>query len=102
MSIRCRRGDYDVGKVYSYQTDISEPLVDIKKPNLEAILHIRNFWLRHLMNPDEATFHSSFTKLPEGHRPKGRREVSLEEDSNIRAHWLGYNCWFPNSLDYEL
>lgn len=96
MSIRCRRTDYDIGKVYSYQTNITEPLVDITKVDLESILHIRNFWLRHLMNPDEATFYNCFTSLPEWHRPKGRRGFP-GKGLEISEHWLGFDCQFLTS-----
>lgn len=91
MSVRCLRRDYNIGKVYSYQTDIKTPLVDITKLDLEHILHIRNFWLRHLMNPDEATFYDSFTSLPECHRPKGWRGFPGKGQA-ISEHWLGYSC----------
>lgn len=56
MSYRCLRTDYDIGSVYSYGSTSNEPLVSITKLDLEKILHIRNFWQRHLTNPDEATF----------------------------------------------
>lgn len=94
MRIRCLRTDYDIAAVYAYQADIAEPLVSsIAKLDLHKVLHIRNFWLRHLMNPDEATFHSSFSKLPEYHRPKGRKSF-LEDGSGLSTHWLGYECQF--------
>ncbi|KAI9924026.1 hypothetical protein ASPWEDRAFT_23360 [Aspergillus wentii DTO 134E9] len=76
MVFRCLRTDYDIRIVYSYHADIIESLVSIEKLNMANILHIRNFWLRHFLNPDEATFCDSFTKLPECHRPKTRKNLA--------------------------
>ncbi|PYH97556.1 MFS myo-inositol transporter [Aspergillus ellipticus CBS 707.79] len=69
MSVRCLRKDYDIGVVYSYGADVSNPIGTQESLDLERILHICNFWLRHLLNPDEATFYSSFSNLTLCHRP---------------------------------
>jgi hypothetical protein len=89
MESCCLRNDYDIGAVYSFQADISEPLVNIEKLDLEKILHIRNFWLRHLLNSDEATFDSSYTSLCQ--RPKATRPLA-DSESCLGTHWLGYYC----------
>lgn len=94
MRVRCRRADYDVGAVYSYEADVvPEQLVSLVKLDLEKILHIRNFWLRHLMDSDEGTFYESFSSLPEWHRPKGRKR-SPDQVSELSMYWLGYYCQF--------
>ncbi|GIK03759.1 hypothetical protein Aspvir_007833 [Aspergillus viridinutans] len=98
MAFYCLRNDYDIGVVYSFQVDISEPLVSVDKLDLEKILHIRNFWLRHLLNPNEATFYSSYTSLCQ--RPKATRPLA-DSKSCVSTHWLGYySCIhpYPDSL----
>jgi hypothetical protein len=95
MAFYCLRNDYDIGAVYSFQVDIGEPLVNIEKLDLEKILHIRNFWLRHLLNPNEATFYSSYTSLcqrPKATRPRG------DSKSSVSTHWLGYYCQLLRTL----
>lgn len=89
MAFYCLRNDYDIGAVYSFQVDISESLVNIEKLDLEKILHIRNFWLRHLLNPIEATFYSSYTSLCQ--RPKATRCLA-DSKSCVSTYWLGYYC----------
>ncbi|PKX93200.1 uncharacterized protein P174DRAFT_391941 [Aspergillus novofumigatus IBT 16806] len=82
MAFYCLRNDYDIGTVYSFQVDVGEPLVNIEKLDLEKILHIRNFWLRHLLNPNEATFYSSYTSL--GQRPKATRPRGDSKSPSLR------------------
>ncbi|EBA27395.1 conserved hypothetical protein [Aspergillus fumigatus Af293] len=82
MAVYCLRNDYDIGAVYSFQVDISEPLVNVEKLDLGKILHIRNFWLRHLLNPNEATFCSSYTLLHQ--RPNATRSLGDSRCCSLR------------------
>jgi hypothetical protein len=95
MAFYCLRNDYDIGAVYSFQGDISEPLVSVDKLDLEKILYIRNFWLRHLLNPNEATFYSSYTSLCQ--RPNATRSLANSK-SCVSTHWLGYYCQLSRTL----
>lgn len=91
MSACCLRSDYDIGTVYSYQTDIAEPFVSLEKPDLGKILDIRNFWLRHFLNPNEVSFHNSYVKLPRGQQP-GPSKILVDGSPSLSTHWLGYYC----------
>jgi hypothetical protein len=65
---------------------------------LEQILHIRNFWKRHLTNADEDTFYRSYQTLTADYRPKGWI-ANLKEKASLSAYWLGYYCMvFPSSI----
>lgn len=88
---RCSRSDYDIRKVYSYKLPTREPLVSIHNLELEKILHVRNFWQRHLINPHEDTFYSSFRDLPASQRPKAWH-CPLGEGKELKSLWLGYYC----------
>ncbi|OOF97676.1 hypothetical protein ASPCADRAFT_513362 [Aspergillus carbonarius ITEM 5010] len=92
MSVRCLRTDYDIGAVYTYGVE-TRPVVNSNKLDLEKILHIRNFWLRHLLNPGEATFCASYSSLPSSYKPTPWGKVAPVEAS---APWLGYDsCIHP-------
>ncbi|KAB8199699.1 hypothetical protein BDV34DRAFT_231004 [Aspergillus parasiticus] len=94
MSVRCLRTDYDIANVYSYQTEITRPLIDIKKLELPTILHIRNFWVRHLLSPNEATYCTSYAKLPVDQRPKVWS--TIKENVELGTNWVGYwSCVHP-------
>ncbi|RMJ28318.1 hypothetical protein PHISP_00795 [Aspergillus sp. HF37] len=96
MCVRCCRKDYDAGAVYSFESDIKKQLVNSGNLDLERMLHIRNFWLRHLLNPDEASYHDSFHKLGENLRPTGQKPLH-EESSKPSSYWLGYDsCLHPH------
>lgn len=90
MSVRCLRTDYDIADVYSYQTEITRPFIDIKKLELPTILHIRNFWVRHLLSPNEATYCTSYAKLPVDQRP--RVWSTIKENVELGTNWVGYWC----------
>ncbi|RAL05699.1 MFS myo-inositol transporter [Aspergillus ibericus CBS 121593] len=93
MSVHCLRTDYDIGAVYTYGVESGIPVVHSNKLNLEKILHIRNFWIRHLLNPAEATFCASYSSLPFYHRPRPWGEAAPLEAS---SPWLGYySCIHP-------
>ncbi|GKZ24563.1 hypothetical protein AbraCBS73388_011390 [Aspergillus brasiliensis] len=93
MSVQCLRTDYDVGVVYGYKVETSRPIVHDNKLDLEKLLHIRNFWLRHLLCPAEATFHASYTNLPPCYRLKSWSELAPLDDE---LPWMGFaSCVHP-------
>lgn len=97
MNHSALRTDYDIAAVYKYGLPSSQIFAP-GKVYLEPLLHIRNFWKRHLTNPDEATFYHSFKGLPPGRRPKAY-SPGLSTNSDLGTHWLGYYCkasLFPN------
>ena len=90
MNFRARRTDYDIAVVYKYGLP-TPPIFLPKRVSLESLLHIRNFWKRHLTNSDEATFYDSFRALSANQRPKAW-SVDLTTVLSLGTHWLGYYC----------
>ncbi|RAL16544.1 uncharacterized protein BO97DRAFT_456195 [Aspergillus homomorphus CBS 101889] len=86
MSFRYLRSDYNVGVAYAFDAGAAIPFVDIRKLDLESILHTRNFWLRHLLNPDEATFYTPFASSQPCYRPRAWENLVIK---NSR---LAHNC----------
>ncbi|KAL4870639.1 hypothetical protein BDV12DRAFT_207388 [Aspergillus spectabilis] len=64
MSVRCLRTDYDIGTIYAYP-DTGYALFDDEIVSTNTALDIRNFWLRHLLNPDEACICAPVSTTPE-------------------------------------
>ncbi|KAF9891285.1 hypothetical protein FE257_004849 [Aspergillus nanangensis] len=105
MSVSCLRTGYDIGTVYSYQPgdnqtpNLSPPLsID---PGVRKITQIRNFWLRHLLNPNEASFYTSYMKLLPHLRPKPSTNLTRHYTAPAE-NWLGYySCIhpYPETLD---
>jgi hypothetical protein len=91
---RSRRTDYDIAVVYKYDSS-DHPIFFLKRVSLEPLLHIRNFWKRHLTNRDEATFYDSFTSLPESRRPKPWT-CELTTAPILGKRWLGDYCEEPS------
>lgn len=95
MYVRCLRTDYDIGAVYALP-DTEKELIDVDfELSMDVALDIRNFWLRHLLNPDEGTFHISYMSLPKYHRPARPSPMGLilgEEKRKLPLSWLGYGC----------
>ena len=99
MPYRCLRTDYDIKRVYSFGENLDHPLMQtVDDLPMGLILQIRNFWQRHLTNPDECSFYDSFSRLLSHRRPKLRKNVlSLgETDAAFGSHWLGYYCKVPS------
>ncbi|GAA82540.1 hypothetical protein ASPFODRAFT_185553 [Aspergillus luchuensis CBS 106.47] len=93
MSVQCLRTDYDVGVVYGYRAENSRPIVLENKLDLQKLLHIRNFWLRHLLCPTEATFHASYINLAPRYKPRSWGELAPSDDE---LPWMGYaSCVHP-------
>ncbi|OAX77430.1 hypothetical protein ACJ72_08271, partial [Emergomyces africanus] len=93
LSFRSLRTDYDLKVVYI--CDSTRPFRritasdDEEEIDLYQLLHIRNFWKRHLTNPDEDTFYRSYRNMPEILRPKGWEE-GFGNKTSFGNRWLGY------------
>lgn len=99
MGYRALRTDYDMAVVYKYGLPTSQIFVP-GKVYLRSLLHIRNFWKRHLTNPDEATFYHTFKKLSPGRRPQAWAP-DLSTNTDLGTHWLGYYCKTSPSFNYR-
>ncbi|KAL2360452.1 hypothetical protein RJZ56_006678 [Blastomyces dermatitidis] len=78
-SFRSLRTDYDLNIVYRCDSSTPDiPIInasnDEENIDLYQLLHIRNFWKRHLRNRDENTFHKSYHNMPKIMRPKAWEE----------------------------
>ncbi|KAI9367962.1 hypothetical protein BJX61DRAFT_546993 [Aspergillus egyptiacus] len=106
MSIRCLRTDYDIGAVYNCPGTEKVLFHEGFSVSVETALDIRNFWLRHLLNPDEATFYSSYMSLPGYHRPGPPERSTYKKPPRISSSWLGFEsciCPLPATIpDLEL
>lgn len=100
LSFRSLRTDYDLRIVYACDSSITAPPItasdDGESIDLYQVLHIRNFWKRHLTNPDEDTFYRTYHNLPEILRPKTWEE-GLGNRESLGICWLGYYCTYPPS-----
>ncbi|KAL5000608.1 hypothetical protein BDV10DRAFT_192662 [Aspergillus recurvatus] len=77
------------------------------KLSTETALCIRNFWVRHLLNPDEDTFYTSYMNLPNCQRPAVPEPLGsiYVEKRKFHLSWLGYEsclCPYPPSNDLEV
>ncbi|OJD13084.1 hypothetical protein AJ78_06422 [Emergomyces pasteurianus Ep9510] len=99
LPFRSLRTDYDLKIVYVCDSTTPVPRItasdDEEEIDLHQLLHIRNFWKRHLTNPDEDTFYRSYRNIPEIMRPKTWEEGFGNENS-LENRWLGYySCIHP-------
>ncbi|EEH08684.1 conserved hypothetical protein [Histoplasma capsulatum G186AR] len=92
LSFRSLRTDYDLRIVYACDSSITAPPItasdDGESIDLYQVLHIRNFWKRHLTNPDEDTFYRTYHNLPEILRPKTWEEGLGNRESLACIHPL--------------
>ncbi|OKL58892.1 hypothetical protein UA08_05778 [Talaromyces atroroseus] len=96
----CLRSNYDIAQVYAYQDLIREPLVQMGDVKLETLLHIRNFWQRHLLSSREQTFVSSY--LDTEPKPKAWNRP-LEQVEIPTGCWTGYySCIHPHPSTVEI
>ncbi|EQL31904.1 hypothetical protein BDFG_05804 [Blastomyces dermatitidis ATCC 26199] len=99
-SFRSLRTDYDLNIVYRCDSSTPDiPIInasnDEENIDLYQLLHIRNFWKRHLRNRDENTFHKSYHNMPKIMRPKAWEE-GLGNKGSLGTCWLGYySCIHP-------
>ncbi|KAG5304005.1 hypothetical protein I7I50_10951 [Histoplasma capsulatum G186AR] len=105
LSFRSLRTDYDLRIVYACDSSITAPPItasdDGESIDLYQVLHIRNFWKRHLTNPDEDTFYRTYHNLPEILRPKTWEE-GLGNRESLGICWLGYySCIHPLPTTFE-
>ena len=97
LAFRSLRTDYDIAVVYGYGST-AMPIVSQGEAKLGQVLHIRNFWKRHLTNADENTFYNSYRTLVANQRPKGWT-TNLKARPSLSACWLGYYCkLFPSGI----
>ncbi|KAJ5810931.1 hypothetical protein N7447_010447 [Penicillium robsamsonii] len=93
----CRRTDYDIRQVYSYEERVGGAFIDHDELDLAKLLNLRNFWQRHFLNASELTYQESFSGMPEELKPKTRKD-NLAEISKLSPSWLGYySCMHPLS-----
>ncbi|KAJ5502042.1 hypothetical protein N7463_004916 [Penicillium fimorum] len=93
----CRRTDYDIRQVYSYEERVGGAFIDHDDLDLPKLLNLRNFWQRHFLNASELTYQESFSGLPEELKPKTRKDNPAEV-SKLSPSWLGYySCMHPLS-----
>ncbi|KAJ5150575.1 Major facilitator superfamily domain general substrate transporter [Penicillium coprophilum] len=93
----CRRTDYDIRQVYSYEERVGEAFIDHDDLDLAKLLNLRNFWQRHFLNASELTYQESFSGLPAELKPKIRKD-NPTETSELSTSWLGYySCMHPLS-----
>lgn len=90
MNFCCLRTDYGIGTVYACGDEVIIPLIQSDAPGFPNLLHMRNFWLRHLRNHCEGPFFESFSKLPDHLRPSAR--VFSNGEFHLGTSWLGYYC----------
>lgn len=90
MGYGALRTDYDMAIVYKYGLPRSQIFAP-GKVHLESLLHIRNFWKRHITNPDEATFYHTFKDLSPLRRPQAW-SPNLSKNPDLGTQWLGYYC----------
>ncbi|KAJ5176418.1 uncharacterized protein N7482_002295 [Penicillium canariense] len=92
---KCSRSEYDIGIVYSHGMELRGPFIDHKRLDLATLLHMRSFWQRHIVNNAEQSFHDSFARLPEDHRPQARN-ANVDNGASLSVSWLGYySCLHP-------
>ncbi|KAJ5426642.1 hypothetical protein N7465_001712 [Penicillium sp. CMV-2018d] len=97
LTLPCRRTDYNLLDVYSYEDELGVPFIDHENLDLARLLDIRHFWQRHLLNSVELSFQECFSELPEDVKPKVRKEIPTEA-SKLSSSWLGfYSCIHPLS-----
>ncbi|KAK2788938.1 hypothetical protein FQN52_006471 [Onygenales sp. PD_12] len=63
LEFRSLRTDYDLAVVYGFAAP--PPLISDGDIDLFQLLHIRNFWKRHLTNPGEDTFYAVYSNILE-------------------------------------
>lgn len=83
--------------VYSFGNAPNGPYIEHDNLDLTKILHIRSFWQRHLLEPDEMTFYHTFKDLDEDHKPKMRKRYGVNE-SELSSSWIGYYCESASGL----
>ncbi|RDW59377.1 uncharacterized protein DSM5745_11072 [Aspergillus mulundensis] len=108
MSVKCLRTDYDARIVYACPDTESGLVSDKFHLSTETALHIRNFWVRHLLNPEESIFYNSYLSLPDCHRPGNPDLLGTiyHEKRKLHLSWFGYESCFcpypPTSSDLEV
>ncbi|KAK2802951.1 hypothetical protein FQN50_007196 [Emmonsiellopsis sp. PD_5] len=93
LEFRSLRTDYDLSVVYGFAAP--PPLISDGDIDLFQLLHIRNFWKRHLTSPGEDTFYAVYSNILERQRPKACWGGNCD-NGHIEPFWLGfYSCIHP-------
>jgi hypothetical protein len=73
--------------------------------DLHSVLHIRNFWRRHLVAKEDATYYNMVEKLVRMRRAPQKWDCALQEPLMLRTNWVGhYSClhkWPKKMEDFE-
>jgi hypothetical protein len=77
---------YSIAQVYDRRHVVSNGVVD-----LLHLLHIRDFWRRHLTSQTECTYHESYQQLGADLRPRAWTK-KLGGSAPLGNLWLGYHC----------
>lgn len=115
-TVRASRDNYDLSVVYLYNLPLEtinhqEPsqvgAPEFHQPNLKldlnALLHIRNFWHAHLAFEDPGTYtvivktygEMARTLVEQNHAPRGW-DRPIQQSSEVLPHWFGhYSCTHP-------
>ncbi|KAJ5949722.1 hypothetical protein N7454_001306 [Penicillium verhagenii] len=94
------RGDYSIREVYSLG-ELHVPFIDHRNVNLSKLLDIRGFWMRHLMSPDEHSFHESFNGLASMYKPRALK-TDGSKATDLSKSWTGYySCLHPMPVSFE-
>ncbi|KAJ5403833.1 hypothetical protein N7509_003704 [Penicillium cosmopolitanum] len=95
VSEPCSRYDYELAIAYSFGSEANGPYITHNNLDLIKLLHIRSFWQRHLLEPEEMSFYLTFKDLAEDHKPKMRKGYGATE-SELSSSWIGYySCLHP-------
>lgn len=92
LGFRSLRTDYDMACIYGSDTTTLQPLIsENSEIDLQQVLHIRNFWKRHLTNKDEDTFYPSYVELTIDREPKSW-QANPAAVKELGTRWIGYYC----------
>ncbi|KAJ5934682.1 Major facilitator superfamily domain general substrate transporter [Penicillium verhagenii] len=94
------RGDYNIRQVYTLG-ELQVPFIDHRNVNLSRLLDMRSFWMRHLMSPDEHSFHESFNGLADMYKPRALK-TDGSKATDLSKSWTGYfSCLHPMPVSFD-
>ncbi|EEP80802.1 predicted protein [Uncinocarpus reesii 1704] len=89
---RALREDYDIAIAYGISSEGRLSLFNGGHIDLEQLLHVRNFWKRHLTSSEEYSFRPSYKTAAQ---PKAW-DVAFGERLEFATSWTGYySCIHP-------
>ncbi|EED23658.1 conserved hypothetical protein [Talaromyces stipitatus ATCC 10500] len=101
----CLRSNYDITEVYSYHHEFHHSLIDENGMIcFDTLLHIRNFWQRHLLSARENSYASSYgnvTRRPrEWVQPlEAKVTTMMLIDANRKSWPTRLDEHFPENID---